>query len=74
MRYPNRVREWRQKANISPQYVAAQRFGIAPSTYSLLETGARKLSLAHAQRIARELGCKVDDLLVDEPEEESGAA
>ena len=41
----------------------AEAVGVARPIITRAETGAKELSLAVAAAVARELGCKVDDLL-----------
>jgi transcriptional regulator with XRE-family HTH domain len=44
----------------------AQMVGVTPGAVSHWETGRRKIGLDDAAKIARALGCTVDDLLVEE--------
>jgi transcriptional regulator with XRE-family HTH domain len=57
-----RLRELREQAGLSLAE-AGRRAGMAASTVSRLESGARRLTLAHLPPLARALGVSVDALL-----------
>jgi transcriptional regulator with XRE-family HTH domain len=57
-----RLRELREQAGFSLEEVG-RRAGMAASTVSRLESGARRLTLAHLPPLARALGVSVDALL-----------
>jgi transcriptional regulator with XRE-family HTH domain len=57
-----RIRALRAERGMSQEEVA-QRAGMAPSTLSRLESGARRLALDHLTPLARALGVEVGDLL-----------
>jgi DNA-binding Xre family transcriptional regulator len=57
-----RLRALRAERGLSQEEVAA-RAGMAPSTLSRLESGARRLALDHLTPLARALGVGVGDLL-----------
>ena len=57
-----RLRELREHAGLSLEEVGG-RAGMAASTVSRLESGARRLTLAHLPPLARALGVSVDTLL-----------
>ena len=57
-----RVRELREQAGLSLEEVG-RRAGMAASTVSRLETGARRLTLGHLAPLARALGVSADALL-----------
>jgi transcriptional regulator with XRE-family HTH domain len=57
-----RLRQLRFQRGLSVGAVAREA-GLAPSTVSRLETGARRLTLAHVERLARALDVPTDALL-----------
>ena len=57
-----RLRELREQAGLSLEDVG-RHAGMAASTVSRLETGARRLTLGHLASLARALGVSVDALL-----------
>ena len=57
-----RLRELREQAGLSLEEVG-RHAGMAASTVSRLESGARRLTLAHLAPLARALGVSVDALL-----------
>lgn len=59
----------REAAGIS-QAELARRAAISRAYLSMIESGARQCGLAVVMRIAAELDCLVDDLLVEAPVEE----
>jgi transcriptional regulator with XRE-family HTH domain len=61
-RVRGRLRELRRRRGLTLREVA-DRAGMAVSTLSRLETGARRLSLDHLPALARALDVTVDDLL-----------
>jgi transcriptional regulator with XRE-family HTH domain len=61
-----RLRQARFERGLSLQALA-RRAGLATSTVSRLETGARRLTLAHVSGLARALDLSTDDLLADRP-------
>jgi transcriptional regulator with XRE-family HTH domain len=64
-----RLRQLRFQRGLSVGALA-RAAGIAPSTLSRLETGARRLTLAHVQRLAHALGVPTDVLLATGAPEE----
>ena len=61
-----RLRQTRFERGLTVAEVAA-RAGMTPSTVSRLETGARRLTLAHVERLARALDRSTDALLATDP-------
>ena len=57
-----RLRELREQAGLSLEEVG-RHAGMAASTVSRLESGARRLTLAHLAPLARALGVSVDAVL-----------
>lgn len=62
-----RLRQARFERGLTVAQVAA-RAGLTASTVSRLETGARRLTLAHVERLAGALGRPVDALLTSTPD------
>jgi len=60
-KYPNRIRETRQKLGLSLD-AAAAKAGLDASTLSRLETGRRATSEQYMIKIAKALGVRVSDL------------
>lgn len=56
------IKEIRQRLNLSQADLAA-RLGVSVPTVSRYETGERSPDLETAAKIAKALGCKVDDLI-----------
>jgi transcriptional regulator with XRE-family HTH domain len=61
-----RLRQARFERGLTVAEVA-ERAGLTASTVSRLETGARRLTLAHVERLARALGRSTDALLAIDP-------
>jgi transcriptional regulator with XRE-family HTH domain len=61
-RYPNRLRELRDRAGLSQQQVAA-RAGISAAYYGALERGDKRLNADTASRLQGPLSCAAGDLL-----------
>ena len=61
-----RLRQARFERGLTVAQVAG-RTGLTPSTVSRLETGARRLTLAHVERLARALERSADALLATDP-------
>lgn len=61
-----RLRQARFERGLTVAEVAA-RAGLAASTVSRLETGARRLTLTHVERLARALGRSTDAFLATDP-------
>ncbi len=61
-----RLRQARFERGLTVAEVAA-RAGMTASTVSRLETGARRLTLAHVERLAHALGRPTDALLASDP-------
>ena len=62
-----RLRALRQERGLTLE-VLAGRTGLSPSALSRLETGARKVSLAHLPALAAGLGVSADDLIAPPPQ------
>lgn len=60
-----RIKRARETLKISQEELARKLGYNSPATISYYESGERKISIADLQRIAAELGLKVDDLLND---------
>jgi transcriptional regulator with XRE-family HTH domain len=60
-KYPNRIRETRQRLGLSLD-AAAAKAGLDASTLSRLETGRRATSEQYMIKIAKALGVRVSDL------------
>jgi transcriptional regulator with XRE-family HTH domain len=60
-KYPNRIRETRQRLGLSLD-AAASKAGLDASTLSRLETGRRATSEQYMIKIAKALGVRVSDL------------
>ena len=61
-----RLRQLRFERGLSLSALA-RACGLAPSTLSRLETGARRLTLAHVAQLARAMNVSIDDLVATEP-------
>jgi transcriptional regulator with XRE-family HTH domain len=61
-RYPNRLRELRQRGGLSQQAVAAAA-GISGAYYGALERGDKRMNADTAERLSKPLRCSVSDLL-----------
>ena len=59
---PNRLREWRLRADLSQAALAAAA-GYTPAQVSRWERGRHTLTLATAASLARVLGCHAEELL-----------
>lgn len=59
------LEKMRREANMTQQYIADQ-LGIAVSTYSQYETGARGVPRERAERICKLLNCEVKDIFLPE--------
>ena len=57
------VREWRHYRKLSQTELAAQS-GLSQAAISSIESGKRDMTLQTAARIARALGCDIDDLAI----------
>lgn len=57
-----KLRALREARGMTQEQLASA-VGVARPIITRAETGAKELSLAVAAAVARELGCKVDDLL-----------
>lgn len=57
-----KMRSLREARGMTQEQLASA-VGVARQIITRAETGAKELSLAVAAAVARELGCKVDDLL-----------
>jgi transcriptional regulator with XRE-family HTH domain len=68
----NRVREWRQRRELSIEELA-RRSRTSPSQISKLERGQRRLTVEWMSRLAKALGCRTEDLLPTHPHAPSGA-
>jgi transcriptional regulator with XRE-family HTH domain len=68
----NRVREWRQRRELSIEELA-RRSRTSASQISKLERGQRRLTVDWMSRLARALGCRTEDLLPTQPRAPAGA-
>ncbi len=64
-RVRRRLRELRARRGLTLAEVA-ERAGMAPSTVSRLESGARRLAVDHLPHLARALGVSTDELLAED--------
>lgn len=66
-----KLRHYRIKAGYT-QNALAKEAGISQSHISEIESGVKRVGLDISRKLARVLGCTIDDLISDEePEEES---
>ena len=65
------VRQVRQRVGIS-QKDLARKVGITQAFLSEVETGTKSPSLLTAAKLARALGCTIDELYADDPGKEAG--
>lgn len=56
------IKGWRKRKGITQQELA-EIIGTTPASISRYENGERKLDLETAAKIAKALGCTVDDLV-----------
>lgn len=63
---PNHIRSYRKKAGLTLEELAA-RIGMTDGNLSKLERGQIGYTQATIESVARELGCKVTDLLSEQP-------
>lgn len=63
-----RIAELRKRENMT-QAVLAESLDVSRNTLSQYETGARNVPSALLPRIARALGCSIDDLFEEEVKE-----
>ena len=73
MRYRNKVREARFRALIESQAELARRSGICRTIICALENNRINLSIQYALRLKKLLGCSLDDLYEEMPDDDTGS-
>lgn len=64
-----RIAKLRENRSLTQSQLAAQ-CGVSQQSISKIETGNGEPSYSLADKIARALGCTIDELYADEPEKE----
>lgn len=66
-----RIAKLRENRSLTQSQLAAQ-CGVSQQSISKIETGNGEPSYSLADKIARALGCTIDDLYADEPPQAAG--
>lgn len=64
MKYPNRIRILRKRADLKVEDLAA-RFNMTESNFYKLERGGNRLDMGLAKQLSELFGCRLSDLIVD---------